>query len=63
MNKNQAGQLNDLINQLSEMQECEQGKYDNAPENLQESERVEKFQENADTIQEAIDTLESILEY
>lgn len=62
MNKQDREKLQDLIDELSYLQEAEQEKYDNAPENLQESERVDKFQENADQIQEAIDTLQSVLE-
>ena len=62
MNKQDREKLQDLIDELSYIQEAEQEKYDNAPENLQESERVDKFQENADQIQEAIDTLQSVLE-
>ena len=62
MNMQDREKLQQLIDELSGMQEAEQEKYDNAPENLQETERVEKFQENADQIQEAIDTLTYLLE-
>jgi len=62
MNKQDREKLQDLIDELSYIQEAEQEKYDNAPENLQDTERIEKFQENADQIQEAIDALESVLE-
>ena len=62
MNKQDREKLQDLIDELSYLQEAEQEKYDNMPENLQESERADKFQEDADQIQEAIDTLQSVLE-
>jgi len=62
MNKQEREKLQDLINELSWLQDAEQDKYDNAPEGLQDTERVEKFQENADQIQEAIDVLEGLLE-
>lgn len=62
MNKQDREKLQDLIDELSYLQESEQEKYDNSPESLQDTERVEKFQENAEQIQEAIDTLQYLLE-
>jgi len=62
MNKKDREKLQEFIDNLTCFQESEQEKYDNAPENLQNSERIEKFQENADSIQEAIDILNNILE-
>jgi len=62
MNKQDRKELQTIVDKLYCMQECEQEKYDNAPEGLQDTERVEKFQENADSIQEAIDTLEYLVE-
>jgi len=57
MNKNDRKEPQEIIEKLEFLQEAEQEKYDNAPENLQESERVTKFQDNADQLQEVIDTL------
>ena len=62
MNKQDREKLQQLSDELSYIQESEQEKYDNAPENLQGTERIEKFQENADSIQEAIDILSGVLE-
>jgi hypothetical protein len=62
MNKQDREKLQQLSDELSYIQESEQEKYDNAPENLQNTERIEKFQENADSIQEAIDILSHVLE-
>ena len=52
--------MRSLKNDLETLRDEEQDKYDNAPENLQDTERVEKFQENAEKIQEAIDILEEL---
>jgi hypothetical protein len=60
MNKKQRKKLQTAMDILTELQEQEQEKYDNAPENLQSTERTEKFQENADALQEAIDALSMI---
>lgn len=62
MNKEQREQLQKAIDIISEIAEQEQEKYDNAPENLQDTERVEKFQEDADSLEEIRQELESILE-
>ena len=62
MNKQQRAKLQTIIDDLSIIQEQEQEKYDNMPEGLQETDRAYKFEENADTIQEAIDTLEVLME-
>lgn len=62
MNKKDRENLQGLIDELTCIQESEQEKYDNSPKNLQNTERIEKFQENADSIQEAIDLLSNVLE-
>ncbi len=62
MNGSQRQKIQMMINELESIMEEEQEKYDNAPENLQSTERVEKFQENAEQIQEAIDSLEVAME-
>jgi len=62
MNNEQRERLQNAIDIMTEVQEEEQEKYDNAPENLQDSERVEKFQENADELQEAIDAVTQLVE-
>jgi len=62
MNKKQRQKLEKIKEQLQEVQIEEQEKFDNAPENLMESEMYEKIQENADTLEEIIDNLEELLE-
>jgi DNA-directed RNA polymerase subunit F len=62
MNKEQREKLQEALDILTEIQEQEQEKYDNAPENLQYSEKFEKFQEIAETLQEAIDTIQNVLD-
>ena len=66
MNKKQRERLNELIEQvegivseIEEMAEEEQEKYDNMPENMQDSERGEAFQEAAVNLQVAADELSS----
>lgn len=62
MNKAQRKKLQFAIDIISEISEEEQEKYDNAPENLQETERVEKFQEDAEALQEIQSEIEEVLE-
>jgi hypothetical protein len=62
MNNEQRKKLQEAMDILTEIQEQEQEKYDNAPESLQETERVQKYQEDADSLQEAIDALSNVVE-
>ena len=62
MNKEQRNKLQQAMDILTEIQEQEQEKYDNAPEGLQDTERVQKYQEDADALQEAIDSLSNVIE-
>lgn len=62
MNKNQREELYNAISIVRVIAEAEQEKYDNAPENLQETERVEQYQKNADTLTEAAELLEEVSE-
>lgn len=62
MNKKEREELQKITDDLQCMQEVEKGKCENAPENLQYSERYEHMQEIADNLQEAIDLLTEILE-
>lgn len=66
MNKNQRKQLSELLDEIEshvstfeEMAEEEQEKYDNMPENMQDSERAEAFQGAVNNLQEAADSLQS----
>ena len=61
MNKDQKKILQEALDILTEIQEEEQEKYDNAPESLQDTDRVNKFQEDAENLQEAIDIVQSIV--
>ena len=62
MNKKEKASLQKIRDDLQAMQEVEQDKYDNAPEGLEYSEMYERIQEIADSLQEAVDTLDGILE-
>lgn len=62
MNKKQRERLLDALDILTEIRNEEQDKYDNTPENLQYSERAEKFQEDADSLTEAIQLIEEVQE-
>jgi DNA-directed RNA polymerase subunit F len=62
MNQEQRKRLQEALDILTEIQEQEQEKYDNAPENLQYSEKFEKFQETAESLQEAVDIVQAIVE-
>ena len=62
MNQKQRNKLMEIINELEFMEVEEREKYDNAPEGLQDSEKFQKFEENADCIQEAIDQLNEAVE-
>lgn len=71
MNKTRRKQLEDLIEQLSEIKDSieavmeeEQEAFDNLPEGIQASERGEAMQENIDNLQTAADSLESeVIDY
>ena len=62
MNNKQRKRIQTILDELYEIQEEEQEKYDNAPEGLQDTDRVYKFQENADEIEDIILSLESLME-
>lgn len=62
MNKKQREKLQIALDILTEVQEQEQEKYDNAPESLQSTDNVEKYQENADNLQEAIDSVQTVID-
>jgi len=62
MNNKQREKIRKIIEQLEKIQEEEQEKYDNAPEGLQDTDRVYLFQENADSLQEVIDILTDVVE-
>lgn len=66
MNKSQRKELEKIANNielliegLQRIQEEEQDKYDNAPESLQESERVQQYETNAQELEEAIENIDS----
>ena len=61
MNKRQREKIEEMIAELEQIQEEEQEKYDNAPEGLEDTDRVLRFQENADNLQEAIDILQEVI--
>jgi len=62
MNKAQRKRLQDALDILTSIQEEEQEKYDNMYEYFPDSEQTEKLQENADTLQEAVDLIEQVME-
>lgn len=55
-------QLNEIVAAIREIGESEQEKYDNAPENLQDSNRVMAWAECADSIELVCDELDSTVE-
>lgn len=61
MNKEQRKRLQNALDILTEIQEEEQEKYDNAPEGLQDTDRVLKFEEDADKLQEAVDLVNEVM--
>lgn len=69
MNKQTRSQLESIYDQIMEqiaalraIGEAEQEKYDNSPENLQDSDRVLAYAECADAIESVCDDLESAAE-
>ena len=60
MNQKQRDKLSEIINELEFMEMEEREKYENAPESLQDSDKVLKFEENADGLQEIIDLLQEM---
>ena len=60
MNKEQRERLQNAIDILSEIAGEERDKYDNSPENLQDTERVEKFNEDAEKLDEIVYDLEDM---
>ena len=62
INQKQRDKLAEIINELEFMEVEEREKYENAPEGLQDSERFRKFEENACSLQEAIDLLTEVME-
>jgi len=62
MNKEQRKRLQNALDILTEIQEEEQEKYDNAPEGLQDTDRVLKFEEDAEKLQEAVDLVNEVME-
>jgi hypothetical protein len=62
MNQKQRDRLQEAVDILAEIQTQEQEKYDNAPESLQDTDKTQKFSDNADKLQEAIDMVNEVLE-
>lgn len=52
-------QLDGIVSELNEIADAEEEKYENAPENLQTSERVGAWQECADQIRSICDDIEN----
>lgn len=68
MNKDRRGRLAEIHGQLEgaramleKVQEEEGRAFDNLPEGLQTSERGQKLQENHDTIEDAVSTMDDLL--
>lgn len=55
-------QIIDLISEIREFGENEREKYDNAPENLQNTDRYNLMYEYSDTIEEVCNELENQME-
>ena len=53
--------LSEFKDILEELQNDEQGKYDNMPESLQDSDKATTFEENAGTLGECVESLDEII--
>ena len=62
MNQKQREKLETIKNELEEIISEEEYKYDNAPDNLINSERYEKIQEGIDNLSEIIGLLDNIID-
>lgn len=62
MNKEQRKKLQNALDILTEIKEQEQEKFDNAPDGLQDTDRVQKFSDDADNLQEAVDIIQEIMD-
>lgn len=69
MNKARRNEISAIIERLEAcksdleaLQEEEQECFDNLPETLQDSERGETMQENADDLEDACDTIDTVIE-
>lgn len=67
MNKKQRDRLEgikdkliDLKQELEEMRDEEQAKYDNAPENLQQSEQYTRIESIAEKLSDSVDNLDQV---
>lgn len=54
-------QLETLRDEIESVKDAEQGKYDNLPESLQDSERGETFTDNVDNMEAAYDNLDEAI--
>lgn len=61
MNQKQRDELSIMKMKIDELRQEEEEKYDNAPEGLQGTDRVEKFQDNADALAEIYDLIDELL--
>ena len=55
--------LEELLEEITAIQEEEQEAYDNLPESIQDSERGEAMYEAADNLESASSSLEEVIEY
>lgn len=55
--------LEELLEEITALQEEEQDAYDNMPESLQSSERGEAMYEAAENLESAASSLEEVIEY
>lgn len=55
--------LNEIKDKLESMKDCENEKYDNMPEGLQDSERADEMLEAVDNLDSAISSIEESVEY
>jgi len=63
MNQEQRKIILSMMEGLEEIADEEESKFDNAPENLQFSDRFEKIVDGAESIREAISILEDVIEW
>lgn len=61
--KNIISKLSDIKNEIDDIAVDEEDCLDNIPENLQESERYEKSEAALENLNDALDTVDELIEY
>ena len=62
MNKQRRNPLSEIVEEMEVLKEEERECFENLPDSLQESERGQQYEENADDLETACDDLENLIE-